>query len=265
MIYATSSSAAAPTRFSRVAPEGGLLWRTDYFGPPPSPKSSASVDPTQVSTVTYDPPSPGEVRPPQAFLVEQEPNAIVHPHFHFVDQFQVVVDGGGQIGRHDVGPIMAHFAGACTGYGPITPGPQGLKYFTLRASADSTGAQFLPAAKERMARGPKRYVLADPVHPSTPEALSARTEAVCEAVMHEQDGLGIFMLRIPPGGRIAAPNPAEGSGQSMIVAAGTIMHGGKALERLSSLFVSSDEEPLMAEAGPEGGELLVLQYPRAAA
>ena len=33
---------------------------------------------------------------------------------------------------------------------------------TLRASADGTGAQFLPAAKARMARGPKRYVLADP-------------------------------------------------------------------------------------------------------
>ena len=138
MIYANALGLAAPTRFARNAPGGGRIWRTDYFGPPPSPKSSNSVDPNAMNAEVFTPPAPGEIRPPQAFLVEQEPNAIVHPHFHFVDQFQVVVDGGGRIGRHDVGPIMAHFAGACTGYGPITPGDGGLKYFTLRASADST-------------------------------------------------------------------------------------------------------------------------------
>ncbi|MFM7781105.1 MAG: hypothetical protein ACKPB8_20485, partial [Alphaproteobacteria bacterium] len=173
MIYANALALAVPTRFARNAPGGGRIWRTDYFGPPPSPKSSNSVDPNVMNAEVFIPPAPGEIRPPQAFLVEQEPNAIVHPHFHFVDQFQVVVDGGGRIGRHDVGPIMAHFAGACTGYGPITPGDDGLKYFTLRASADSTGAHFLPAARERMVKGPKRYVLADPILPSSTEALAA--------------------------------------------------------------------------------------------
>lgn len=265
MIYATASSAAAPTRFSRVAPEGGLVWRTDYFGPPPSPKGSASVDPTAMNANVYVPPASGEVREPQAFLVEQEQNAVVHPHFHFVDQFQVVVEGGGRIGRHAVEPIMAHFAGASTGYGPITPGVSGLKYFTLRASADGTGAHFLPAAKARMGSGRKRYVLADPVHPSAAEALAARREAAIDTVLQEEDGLAILMLRIPPGGRLAAPDPAQGGGQSMLVAAGTIRHGGALLERLSALFVSPDEPPFVAEAGPEGGEVLILQYPRRAA
>jgi hypothetical protein len=262
MIYATASSAAAPTRFSRVAPEGGLLWRTDYFGPPPSPKGSASVDPTAMNANVYVPPTPGEHREPQAFLVEQEANAVVHPHFHFVDQFQVVVEGGGKIGRHAVEPIMAHFAGASTGYGPITPGVSGLKYFTLRASADGTGAHFLPAAKERMGRDRKRYVLADPVLPSAPEALAARREPVTDMVLHEEDGLAILMLRIPPNGSLAAPDPSQGGGQSMLVAGGTIRHDGVALERLSALFVTPDEPAFVAEAGPEGGELLILQYPR---
>ncbi|MFM7610777.1 MAG: hypothetical protein ACKO9A_18150, partial [Alphaproteobacteria bacterium] len=108
MIYANALALAAPTRFARNAPGGGRIWRTDYFGPPPSPKSSNSVDPNVMNAEVFIPPAPGEIRQPQAFLVEQEPNAIVHPHFHFVDQFQVVVDGGGRIGRHDVGPIMAH-------------------------------------------------------------------------------------------------------------------------------------------------------------
>jgi hypothetical protein len=262
MIYANALALAAPTRFARNAPGGGRIWRTDYFGPPPSPKSSNSVDPNVMNAEVFIPPAPDEIRQPQAFLVEQEPNAIVHPHFHFVDQFQVVVDGGGRIGRHDVGPIMAHFAGACTGYGPITPGDGGLKYFTLRASADSTGAHFLPAARERMVKGPKRYVLADPILPSSTEALAARRDAVSETVLAEEDGLGIFMLRIPPNGRIAAPDPATGAGQSMIVAAGSILHEGKTLDRLAALFVTADEAALEIVAGAEGGEVLVLQYPQ---
>lgn len=265
MIYATSAEAASPTRFSRVAPEGGLLWRTDYFGPPPSPKGSSSVDPKAMGALDYTPPAPGETRPPQAFLVEQEVNAVVHPHFHFVDQFQVVVEGGGAIGRHAVLPIMAHFAGASTGYGPITPGEGGLKYFTLRASADGTGAQFLPASKARMSRGPKRYVLADPVLPSTAEALGARREAVTEMVLAEPDGLAILMLRIPPNGRLAAPDPSRGAGQSLLVTTGSITHRGEVLGRLSALFVTPDEAAFAAEAGPEGAEILLLQYPRAAA
>lgn len=265
MIYATAAEAAAPSRFSRVAPEGGLLWRTDYFGPPPSPKGSASVDPKAMGALDYVPPAPGETHPPQAFLVEQELNAVVHPHFHFVDQFQVVVEGGGAIGRHAVEPIMAHFAGASTAYGPITPGAGGLKYFTLRASADGTGAQFLPAAKARMSKGAKRYVLADPVHPSTPEELARRREAVTEMILAEPDGLAIMMLRVPPHGRLAAPHPARGAGQSMLVVQGALHHGGARLGRLSALFVPSDEAALLAEAGPEGAEILVLQYPRSEA
>lgn len=262
MIYATASSAAAPTRFSRRAPEGGLIWRTDYFGPPPSPKGAASVDPRAMNANVYAPPLLGEVREPQAFLVEQEAQAVVHPHFHFVDQFQVVVEGGGRIGRHGVQPIMAHFAGASTGYGPITPGASGLKYFTLRASADGTGAHFLPAAKARMGRERKRYVLADPVLPSTAEALAARREPALDTVLREEDGLAVLMLRLPPEGRMTAPDPSEGGGQSLLVAAGAIRRDGVLLERLSALFVTPDEPPLLVEAGPEGGELLLLQYPR---
>lgn len=262
MIHLSSSAAAAPTRFSRVAPEGGLLWRTDYFGPPPSPKGSTSVDPKAVPTLDYADPAPGETREPQAFLVEQEPHAVVHPHFHFVDQFQVVMAGGGRIGRHPIEPIMAHFAGACTAYGPIVPDERGIFYFTLRASADGTGAQFLPAAARRARPGKKRYVLADPIHPSTPDALRSRREAVTETVLREADGLAVVMLRVPPGGRLAGPDPREGAGQSIILAEGTLRHVGAPLDRWSALFVSADQRAYVAEAGPEGAEVLVLQYPR---
>jgi hypothetical protein len=107
-------------------------------------------------------------------------------------------------------------------------------------------------------------VLADPILPSSTEALAARRDAVSETVLAEEDGLGIFMLRIPPHGSITAPDPATGAGQSMIVAAGSVLHGGKTLDRLAALFVSADEAALNITAGAEGGEVLVLQYPRPA-
>ena len=40
---------------------------------------------------------------PQAFLVEfPTPRGVIKPHFHRVPQYQVVVAGGGRIGRHEL-------------------------------------------------------------------------------------------------------------------------------------------------------------------
>ena len=102
MAHVIAAAEAAPTRFARRTPEGATIWRTDYFGPPPSPTGADSVDPNAPPSVEYHDPTPDETRPPQAFMVEQEPGAIVPPHFHFVDQFQVAIAGGGKIGRAHV-------------------------------------------------------------------------------------------------------------------------------------------------------------------
>src|SRR5262245_18405605 len=75
---------------------------------------------------------------PQGFLVDvHQPDYVIKPHFHLVDQFQVIVSGGGTFGRHH--PITAgslHYADAYTPYGPIVAGEKGLAFFTLRARAD---------------------------------------------------------------------------------------------------------------------------------
>src|SRR5258708_23159410 len=86
---------------------------------------------------------------PQAFLVEQDPGTLIEPHFHLQDEFQVMVGGSGSLGRHAVQPVTVHYAGAPNRYCPITPGSDGLDYFTLRARMD-TGAQFLPRAPHKM-------------------------------------------------------------------------------------------------------------------
>ena len=67
---------------------------------------------------------------PTAFLVEQPPNTTLVPHFHKNNQFQLFVDGSGTIGRHPIGPVTVHYAGAFTGYGPLVSGSNGIKYFT---------------------------------------------------------------------------------------------------------------------------------------
>ena len=51
---------------------------------------------------------------------------MVPQHFHHVDQFQVIVAGGGRLGTHGVEPLAVHYAGAYTAYGPIVAGAQGV-------------------------------------------------------------------------------------------------------------------------------------------
>jgi rubredoxin len=55
---------------------------------------------------------PKGTRLPQAFLVENMPHRHLRTHFHDVDQFQVIMSGGGTLGKHAVGPYAIHFSRA---------------------------------------------------------------------------------------------------------------------------------------------------------
>ena len=262
MIIAATHTEAAPSRFARMTADGHRVWRSVYFGPAPSPDSSASL--AAPSGRIYVDPAPGERREPQAFLVEQEAGAVVHPHFHFVDQFQVVVAGGGSLGRHAVAPISVHFAAACTGYGPIQPGTQGLSYFTFRASADETGAQYLPAARDRMRPSPKRNVVVDPITLSDAQSLAARVDCVTDTVLEKGDGLAVYLLRLAPGKVMSAPDASNGDGVSMLIARGQILREGISYSAWSCVYASPDEQSMSLTAGISGAEVLVMRFPRAA-
>jgi hypothetical protein len=203
---------------------------------------------------------PGESVAPQSFLVEQDADSVILPHFHLQDEFQVVVQGGGSLGRHPVRPLSVHFASAHTGYGPIASGPEGLWYFTLRPRMDS-GAKFLPEARDEMRKGPKRQVLGAALDVS--EDCSRRTQVQCEEALPPQtDGLGGWMLRIAPNGSIAAPAHPGGLGRFYVVAAGQAQIAGETLGRWATVFVTQDEEPVEVHAQGEGAEVLVLQFPQ---
>jgi len=197
---------------------------------------------------------------PQAFLVEQDPGTVIEPHFHLENEFQVMVGGSGSLGRHVVEPVSVHYAGAHTGYGPITAGSDGLAYFTLRARMDS-GAQFLPGARDKMQRVPKRHLLGKPVRPGEASGLAARRELEVAAVLEPQaDGIASWMVRLPGGGTAAAP-AHPGGGRFLLVIGGVLELNGERLPRLAAAFVSADEPAPPLRAGNEGLELLVLQFP----
>lgn len=262
MIVAVDAASSERNRFHRTTREGASIWRRRYFGPEPGPTGSASVDPSQSVAPDFVEAPPGAPCEPQAFVVEQSPGAIVHPHFHQVDQFQVAIEGSGTLGRHALKPLTVHFAGAHTGYGPILPGPHGLKYLTARARADVSGALFLPAAKARMQPRPRRNRFAGPIETSDPAALAARRDVAVETAMEEPDGLGVWFVRLPPGAEAALPPPGEGDGETLWIAAGALKLAGAWHDCGTAAFVSPDEPAQTVAAGPGGAEVLVLRYPR---
>ena len=202
----------------------------------------------------------GEAIAPQSFLVEQDPDSVILPHFHLQNEFQVVVKGSGTFGRHAVRPLSVHYAGAHTGYGPIVAGPGGLWYFTLRPAMDQ-GAKFLPESRDMMQKGPKFQLLGRAL--SVSEDSARRAEVLCEEALPPQpDGIAGWFLRLPPGGSACAPVHPNGLGRFYVVISGRARVTGALLGRIATVFVTPEEEPVRVQAGAEGAEILVLQFPK---
>jgi hypothetical protein len=198
---------------------------------------------------------------PHAFLVEQDPNTTILTHFHSQNQFQVIIGGSGTLGRHAVGPLLIHYAGAYTGYGPIICGAEGIQYLTLRAHHDP-GANFMPESREQLRRGPKSHFSSEPIQRLSAEALRELKEVSCEELLPlEASGLAVVHYRLPPGAQSAGLAPATGAGQYWVVVSGSLLHEAQVLQPPESVFLSSDETDCMMIAGAAGAEVLLLQFP----
>lgn len=242
MILAKSLTEAQAQRAHIVHSDGRETWVSRYF--------TASAD------------TPEQ---PVAFLVEKKANAIVPPHFHEVNQFQVIAEGHGTLGKTAVQPFTLHYTNGYTGYGPIRAAEDGIAFFTLRNRFDP-GAKYFPGGRSFMKPAPKRHRVSGPLLPSTAATLQHQTQTELDTVFEpEADGLAAWFLRAAPNSRTQAPHPGQGGGQYVIVAAGSLQHDGATLPRLSCLYVSAAEEPLTLEAGPDGLEVLMMQFPVAEA
>jgi hypothetical protein len=204
---------------------------------------------------------------PVAFLVEKEPGAVVHPHFHRADQYQVVMSGSGRMGQHALDGIAVHYTDAYSAYGPIVAADDGLAWFTLRNAWDP-GARYMTdyRAELRAARAENfvhREAVGGNIHPLSDAARGALSETRCDPVLGpNDDGLATWHVLLPPGQALRGPDPASGAGQFWVVVAGQMAAGGAApLSPQSCVFVAPDESPLLVRADAGGAEALCLQFP----
>ncbi len=199
---------------------------------------------------------------PQGFLVHQPPHAVTPAHFHEPNQFQVFVGGAGRMGAYPAQPLTVQYANGHTPYGPIVAGEQGVKYFTLRQQWDP-GAKYLPAAKDLLRTGNQRTRIKGGIEAAGAGPRDTRGGNRIDTIFEpEADGLAAWIWRMPATNKALLPNPAEGGGQYLIVAGGTMLHLGRTLDHLSTIYITADEPPFWAAAGEDGLDLLVLQFPR---
>ena len=189
---------------------------------------------------------------PQAFLVEMpDPGAVIPPHFHREDEFQIVVAGGGSLGKHALAGTVVHFADAYTPYGPIRVGPVGLTFFTLRARADA-GAQYMPESRASMLRKARRSIAA--VVP--PDGGTGPLWAP------HDDGLAAWSVRLAPGAILAHP-PGDGA-RYYLVLDGDLVHEDDELPCWSCVWADGHAARPRLRAADAGAHLVVAQFPRAA-
>jgi hypothetical protein len=113
-----------------------------------------------------------------------------------------------------------------------------------------------------MKPAPKRHRMPGSIGLSDADSLTKRQDDALETVIApEDDGLAAWFLRVAPGATAHAPHPNQGGGQYVLVAGGNLLQDGDALPCLSCLYVSADEEPLTLQAGPQGLEVLIMQFP----
>ncbi len=191
-------------------------------------------------------PAPGEIYP-MAFLVEQDAGSVVGAHYHQADQFQVIVGGGGTLGRHEVAPVSVHFAGAFSAYGPLHAGSDGLHYFTLRNGWDP-GARYMEYPENRAT-----------LRAQVRQHRAAMSDGVLEP---EPDGLATWRYRLGAGESVTGPSPDMGAGQFWLVVAGSLHQGEQVLRPKSCVFVYPDDAAFVATAGADGLDVLAMQFPR---
>ncbi len=246
MTLIASTETAKANRRRGTAADGVSFWHTLYLGTTRYNMAPGTPDPA------------AEALFPMAFLIEQDPGTTANAHYHQQDQFQLVVGGYGTLGLHDIRPITVHFTGAHTAYGPIkASADEGVWYFTLRNGFDP-GARFMTMPENRVAL---RTVPNRKHRESVAGPLGQPTAPAETLLGPDPDGMTAWRYTIEPNQRLTGPDPTKGRGQYWVVTAGSLIHDGEALKKLSCAFVYPDDPAFQANAGPEGAEIVAMQFP----
>ena len=237
--------------------DGAPIWVRDFFGTrSPLPKSSttppvASQRPADVPLVFKD--------VPRVFLTRRSPGDVIPPHFHEIVQYQVVVEGNGRIGKHALQPLTVHYTDAYTPYGPIVTSDEGLAFFTIRPRVDNGGTYFMPQSASRM---PRRAGRSMTVHAAVggpaPQAFEVALETLIPTT---EDGVQSKLLSLGP----SALSQPDGDGplqdRFLVIVAGSLLHSERAFGLYSCIHVAAGEPSPVLIAGPDGAQVLLIQFP----
>ena len=75
--------------------------------------------------------------------------------------------------------------------------------------------------------------------------------------------MGAWRYQAAAGNRLIGPDPTWGRGQYWVVVAGSMINEGQTIPPLSCIFVYPEDAPLNAFAGPDGVDVIAMQFPRA--
>jgi rubredoxin len=224
-------------RIKRDLPKG-LGWRTNFLTYPTG------------ADVTEE---------PMGFLVEGNHERVIRPHFHENDQFQVVVSGGGVLGKHKLSVHAVHFSRAYTPYGPINFGAEGLGFLTLRARKDP-GAQYLPDAREKLVSVPQRQPWQITEAPDFTRSGDVTVRPFSQ--IKDERGLAAYSVSLAPNAVTTLPDPSQSGGQHIIVTKGSLAYNRREYKAVTVAFVKPHEGAWQVTAGTEGLDAIVLNYPR---
>lgn len=203
--------------------------------------------------------TPGEPNRGQAWLLDSTPHRVLRAHYHETDQFQVIIDGDGMMGKHHLVPHLIHFSRAHTPYGPILWGEKGMGLLTIRPRKDTLGApQFMPESREKMKQIPGRkpwQLSAMARYPATGTAIERMEE------FRDERGLAVYAATVAPGASLVAPPPAHSDGQFILVMRGSMLYQGQAWPAFSVVYLTEEEQSFTMVAGPDGLNALVLNFP----
>ena len=198
---------------------------------------------------------------PLAFLVSGPPAYVIPPHFHEIDQYQIIVGGSATLGRHDVLAGSIHYADAYTPYGPITATQEGFDYLTLRPKSiigyhemPEGGPLLKPVNEARGRRG--RMMVAD-IDAAGPCG-TAR-----EALFEEDDGIAAYHLAAAPGAVLPQPQIDHG-GAYYVVLEGSIEAAGQVYPPRSCIWVDHGEAAPDMTAGTDGANVAFMSFARSA-
>jgi hypothetical protein len=246
MTITASADTVRTNRRRGSAADGVTFWHTLYLGTSRYNMAPGTPDPDADALF------------PMAFLVEQDPGTTATSHYHQQDQFQLVVNGEAMMGLHEVRPVTVHFSGAHTAYGPIRASQDaGVWYFSLRNGFDP-GARFMSMAENRIALRSvpgrrHREAVAGPLAPPT---------APAETLLGpEPDGMAAWRYTLAANEAVVGRDPSSGRGQYWVVTGGNLVRDGEKLPAMSCAFVYPDDAPFRAVAGPDGLEVVAMQFP----